>query len=127
MKILLSIRPEYCDTILSGDKIYEFRRTIFRRNDVKKVYLYCNSNIKRILGSFEVGGILEGTPTTIWNKCHKQAGISKKKFFEYFKGSKKAYAIKIRKAHRLKIPVNPYKAIDGFVHPQSFYYIQRIR
>lgn len=31
MKAMLSIKPEYVERILSGEKTYEFRRTIFRR------------------------------------------------------------------------------------------------
>lgn len=56
MNVLLSIKPKYVDEILSGAKRYEFRRVIFRKS-VETIYIYCNSSVKRIVGSFTVGGI----------------------------------------------------------------------
>ncbi|OGJ49064.1 hypothetical protein A2335_01790 [Candidatus Peregrinibacteria bacterium RIFOXYB2_FULL_32_7] len=126
MNVLLSIRPKYCEALLSGEKKYEFRRTIFKNNDVKKVYLYCNSDIKKIVGSFEIKNVLIGSPKDIWNKCKKYAGIKRKDFFEYFKGTNTAYAIKVKKTRKLKRPINPYATMKNFVAPQSFYYISSV-
>jgi type I restriction enzyme S subunit len=126
MHVLLSIRPKYCEAILTGKKKYEFRRTIFKNNDVKKIYLYRNSDIKRIVGSFLISHILMGSPKEIWEKCKKQSGITKREFFDYFKGSDIAYAIRIKKTHKLKRSIDPYTKVKNFVPPQSFHYIKSI-
>lgn len=43
MKAMLSIKPEYVDRILKGEKTYEFRRRIFRRHDVDTIVIYSSS------------------------------------------------------------------------------------
>ncbi|MDI6655519.1 MAG: hypothetical protein QME59_06505 [Candidatus Hydrothermarchaeota archaeon] len=121
--VLLSVEPRYAEAILSGAKKYEFRRTIFKRKDIDKVYLYSNSTTKKIVGSFKIEKILKGTPQEIWNTCYKYSGISRKDFFKYFKGSRKAFGIKIKDVHRFYAPVDPYLIVDNFKPPQSFYYI----
>ncbi len=123
MNVLLSVEPKYAEAILSGIKKYEFRRTIFRRKGINRVYLYSNSSIRKIVGSFTIEKILEGTPKEIWETCNGWGGIPEKDFFRYFKGSRKAYGIKIKNTRRFRRPIDPYSIIDNFTPPQSFYYI----
>jgi len=120
MNILLSIKPEYASSILSGMKKYEFRRRLFRHN-IERVYIYSG---KKIVGSFQIGSIIEGNPQAIWIKCKDYAGISKQDYFKYFEGSRKAYAIEIKNAKIFKEPINPYTVLRNFTPPQSFQYIQ---
>lgn len=127
MDVLLSVEPKYAKAILSGTKKYEFRRTIFKRNDINRVYMYSNSTVKKIVGSFGIDRIIEDTPQEIWTMCRKYGGISEEDFFRYYKGSKKAFAIKIKKVHRFHKPKDPYSLIDGFTPPQSFYYISGLK
>ncbi len=42
VKALLSVKPEYAEKILSGEKIYEFRRRIFKRKDVDILRHLCD-------------------------------------------------------------------------------------
>jgi len=44
--VLLSVKPEYAEKILDGKKKYEFRRAIFKRNDIEKIYIYSSSPIR---------------------------------------------------------------------------------
>jgi predicted transcriptional regulator len=125
MNVLLSIDPSYAEAILSGAKRYEFRRKIFKRKDIYFVYLYANSTVKRIVGSFQIRGIIEGLPKDIWKRCHAHSGISRKKFFEYFGCSKKAYCIKVGKVIRFHPPIDPHMIIRDFTPPQSFSYISK--
>ncbi len=123
MDVLLSIKPKYAEAIFSGSKRYEFRRTIFKREDIEKVYIYSNSSVRKIVGSFEIGEILKGTPQEIWETCHKYGGISKKDFFKYFEGSQKAFGIKIKNTCWFSEPIDPSSSLENFTPPQSFYYI----
>lgn len=54
MRVLLSINPQYADKIFSGEKIYEYRRNIFKNTDVKIVLVYATSPIKKIIGEFYI-------------------------------------------------------------------------
>ena len=51
MELLLSIRPEFVEKIISHEKKYEFRKRIFRKN-VDKIFIYSSSPEKKIIGYF---------------------------------------------------------------------------
>ena len=36
MKVLLSIKPEYVDKIFSGEKRYEYRKSMFKNKNIDK-------------------------------------------------------------------------------------------
>ena len=122
MKILLSIRPEFVDKIFDRTKRYEFRKSLFKRNDVTRVIIYASSPIKRIVGEFEIESILSGDVDSIWEQTKHYSGITKEFYYSYFHKKKTANAIKIGKIIKYK------KAKDlSFYHinqaPQSFCYI----
>ncbi len=122
MNVLLSVKPKYAEKILEGGKKYEFRRSIFRRNDVEKVYIYSSSPVSKIIAVFEIERILKDSPKEIWKQCQKYAGISKKDFFAYFKNSEVAFAIEIGGVDSFHEPIDPF-IIENFKPPQSFYYV----
>lgn len=123
MNVLLSVKPMYAEKIIEGKKKYEFRRSIFKRNDIEKVYIYSTSPVSKIIASFEIDKILSDSPKKIWKICQKYAGISKTDFFAYFKNSNVAYAIEIGKIDSYQDPIDPYHIVEDFKPPQSFYYV----
>jgi len=122
MNVLLSIKPKYANAILNGEKEYEFRKVIFRDRNIEKVYIYSSSPVKKIVGVFIVGDIIEDHPKRIWKKCQNKSGIDKEDFFTYFNGSEKGYAIKIEDLEQIDNPINPRNIFQNFVPPQSFCY-----
>jgi predicted transcriptional regulator len=124
MNVLLSINPKFVEAIADGTKRYEFRRTIFRRRDVERVFIYCTSPVQRIIGAFQIGRILEDTPSRLWAELKSLSGLSKRDYLEYFHGSRKAYAIEIRDFYAYDEPLDPREMDPGFVPPQSFAYIE---
>ena len=40
MNVILSIKPQFCKLIFDGVKRYEYRKRVFKRNDIDKVYVY---------------------------------------------------------------------------------------
>jgi len=122
MNVLLSVKPKYAEKILAGEKKYEFRRSIFRRNNINKVYIYSSSPVSKIIAAFGIEKILKDSPEIIWTLCQKSAGISKKDFFIYFKNSEAAYAIKIENVEVFENPIDPFCEFKNFKPPQSFYY-----
>jgi type I restriction enzyme S subunit len=123
MNVLLSVKPKYAEEILSGRKKYEFRKSIFKKQNIEKVYIYSSSPVSKIVAAFEIEQILKGSPEKIWELCHKSAGISKNDFFAYFKNSDVAYAIKIGNIDNFLNPIDPCRIIENFKPPQSFYYV----
>lgn len=124
MKAMLSIKPEYVEKILSGEKRYEFRRRVFKRMDVDTIVIYSTSPQQRIVAEVGVVDILESDPIDIWKKTHDKAGISYKAFMAYFDGVNVAYAIELGLVKRYPRPrlLSSYAEVSA--PPQSFVYVR---
>ena len=122
MKVLLSIKPEYAEKILHGKKKYEFRRTIFKNEEVSKIVIYATSPIKKIIGEFEIEDILTLNTYDLWEKTMKYSGINKEFYDDYFSGKEEGHAIKIRKPKRYSkyMDLCDYDIKQA---PQSFVYL----
>lgn len=124
MKALFSIKPEYVNRILSGEKKYEFRRRIFKRQDIDKIVIYSTLPEGAIVAEASIISILQANPDTIWEQTHEYGGISKSDFMHYFEGSTCAYAIKLGMINRFSTPVQLADYSRKINHPpQSFAYI----
>ena len=122
MRILLSIKPEFAEQIFDGTKRFEFRRSIFARDDVDVVVVYASAPIGKVIGEFKIGRILSDRPTLLWKRTTPYAGISKKRFFEYFSGKSIGYAIEIDNYELYDRPLPLYESF-GCTPPQSFAYV----
>ena len=122
MKVLLSIKPEFANKIFEGSKKFEFRKVIFKNESVKKVIVYASSPIQKVIGEFEIDGILREEPNDLWNKTKGESGISEAFFFEYFINRTVGYAIGIKNVKKYKIPKCIKTDFKAFP-PQSFVYV----
>lgn len=120
-QLLLSINPEYVESILKGKKLYEYRK--FRcRNDVDKIIIYATAPQKQIVGEVEIANILEGSPIDIWEKTKEYSGITYNFFSKYYEGKRKAFAYQLK---NLVVYDKPLTLNDiGVSHaPQSYMYV----
>lgn len=125
MNVILSIKPEFVEKILSGVKKYEYRKVAFKR-PVSRVYIYSSSPVKRIVAEFMLDTVLSDSPIKIWEKTKDFSGIEKKYFFEYFGDREQAFALKIKNLHIYNQMYNPYEILPNFIAPQSYCYIDKI-
>ena len=88
MKVLLSIKPKFVESIIKGNKKYEYRKAIFKKN-VDTVVIYKTTPFCKIIGEFEIDGILYDTPENIWQITQEFAGITQDYFDKYFYNRKK--------------------------------------
>ncbi|MFQ6371941.1 ASCH domain-containing protein [Shewanella sp. YIC-542] len=123
MKALLSIKPEFVDKIFSGEKLFEYRKAIFKRPEVKSVVIYSTMPEGKIVGEFKIGNILAKCPEELWEETKEASGIEKEFFDEYFVNRKVAYAIEIKELTRYSQPIDPYENDVDFKAPQSFKYL----
>ncbi len=124
MDVLLSIKPKFAELIINGRKKYEFRKVIFSKKYVKRVYIYSTSPIKKIVGAFMINNIIEDHPCALWNRLKDGAGISEDEFFDYFKNKEVGFALEIADVVTFENPIDPKSIIPDFVPPQSFCYIE---
>lgn len=125
MNVLLSIKPEFSEKILSGDKRYEFRKTKFSDpSEVKTAYMYASSPVQEIVGAFTVGEVEEETPQSLWGKFGDDSGMTEQsRFMDYFGDSDTGYAIEVRDPTRIAQSVDPRTFIEDFRPPVSFQYV----
>ena len=119
--ILLSINPEYVERILAGSKKYEFRKRLANKA-VGKILMYSTAPIMKVVGEVQIIETISASPTALWERTKKFAGISRDKYREYFKGCKVAYAYQLGQVIRY----DPPKELRDFnisLPPQSFIYL----
>ncbi|WP_392551431.1 ASCH domain-containing protein [Orbus wheelerorum] len=122
MKVLLSIKPEYAELILSGKKKFEFRKGIFKR-PVKTVVIYATLPVGKIIGEFDIDEVIFRDTETLWQETKKHAGISKVFFDSYFNNRNKGFAIKVKNPKRYENPMTFKDFLPNSIPPQSYRYI----
>lgn len=120
--LLLSIKPEYVEKILQGEKRFEYRKRL-AKEDVSYIYVYSTAPSMKVVASVHIEGHLSDSPTALWEKTKAAAGISRAKFRDYFRGCKTAYAYKLGKVEVFESPKN-LSDFGVAVAPQSFVYIK---
>lgn len=123
MKVLLSIKPEFAEKIFSGEKKFEFRRSIFKDKSIKTVLVYASAPVQKVIGQFEIEQIVCQDLETLWTTTRDAAGITYEYFASYFQGKHKGFAIQI-KSHRRFKPAQCIKKDFNLIPPQSFVYVR---
>ena len=121
--VILSIQPTFCQSIFDGKKVYEYRKRIFKRTDVDKVYIYASKPICKIVGYFTIAAMIEESPNNMWKTTHEGSGISKEFFDAYFSGCDMAHAIAIGEVVKFDTPIDPKEVIKNFTAPQNYMYV----
>lgn len=122
--ILLSIHPEYVAKIKDGLKRFEFRKRIPCKSIANGyVAIYCTSPVCKVVGCFNVGRVLVGSPNEIWAQTSSYAGVSKSEFDRYFLGRTTAFALSIEQTRWLRTPMPLCRLRKPDVAPQSFVYL----
>jgi len=121
----LSIKPEFAEKIFAGSKRYEFRRALFKSQHVSRVVVYASSPVQRVIGEFEIEGILALSKSELWKRTKEFAGIEKKYFDNYFSDRSMAYAIQVKRAYLYSVPLKLANVCDAKSPPQSFMYLKQ--
>ncbi len=121
-EILLSIHPEYVSRILKGTKKFEYRRRIPKKK-ISKIIIYSTHPEMKVVGEVEVLGILELNKSQLWEETKMFSGITQKKYREYFKDRKVAFAYELGEVTRY-YPDKKLSDYDINYPPQSFVYLK---
>ena len=118
MNLIISIKPEFVSRILSGEKKYEFRRRIYKK-EVDKIYIYQTLPDAGIVAYFTPGEIIKDTPQNLWDNFKDVSGTTEEHLLGYLHDKNEAYAIEITDLVILDEPFIP----DDIQAPQSYKYI----
>lgn len=129
--VVFSIKPEYSQKIVTGEKTIELRRRFpISVPAGTTALIYETSPTRALSGIAEIGKVYRFSPTEIWKNFRDQACITRKDFDAYFDGINFAFAIELRHGRPLQRPLelNELRERFGFEPPQSFLYAtQRMR
>lgn len=120
-KMLLSIKPEYVNKIVSGKKKYEFRK-FHCREGIDTIVIYATAPMKKVIGEVALLNIIEGDIEYVWHETREFGGILKKDYKAYYKEREVAIAYQLGE-------VTVYDEAIGLKDfgldyvPQSFAYI----
>ena len=123
MKVLLSIKPEFVEKIINGEKKYEYRKRIFKK-EVEKIVVYSTMPVGKIVCELKIEEVINDSPEKIWVQTSKYSGVNEDFFMKYFSDRNNGYALKISEVHTFDEPIDPREKFDNFVAPQSFKYIE---
>ena len=122
MNALMSIRPEFTDRIISGEKLYEFRKSIFKE-DVDRIFIYATAPRREIVGYFTPSKIIADSPEKLWDCCSEVSGISEMDFFKYYENKTEGFAIGIGNLNVFENPID-MSQYPEFHPPQSYLYVE---
>ncbi|MCG8317099.1 MAG: ASCH domain-containing protein [Pseudomonadales bacterium] len=124
--VLMSIKPEYANKILSGEKSVELRR--FFPADIAEnslLFIYSSSPDKAIIGFVRIKNVHKLPVMDIWRKYRDQACIDYKKFRSYFSGKKEGYVLSVSQPTKFERPIEreEIESRHRFYPPQSYKYL----
>ena len=121
----MSIKPEFVKKIFSGDKKFEYRKSIFKNPKVNTIVIYVTKPCGNVVGEFSINKILCDIPQKIWKDTRTFSGVDEEFFNAYCNNREKVYAIEIGDVVQYKHPLS-LQEFDKNIKtpPQSFRYLQ---
>jgi predicted transcriptional regulator len=123
MNVILSIKPQYANAIMRGEKKVEFRKSSFKQK-INKVFIYSSAPEQRIIGYFTIETIISNSPKKLWDEFNPVGSIDRESFFDYFANKDVGFSIVIKKVNKFKKAIDPKMIIQNFVPPQSYMYCE---
>lgn len=118
--IILSIKPNFAESILNGSKRFEFRKVECRRS-IDHIVIYATAPLSKVIGEVDVIETLIDTPDALWLLSEGYAGIDRDSFERYFGNRKSGIAFKLCNPKKFSIgkDLEEYGLTQP---PQSFVY-----
>ena len=119
---LISVHPEHAYSIISGRKMYEYRKVLPKR-DISFLVLYCTAPVKKIIAIVEVKDRLVDSLLDVWKTTSHRSGISYSSFSDYYSGKQHASAFVLGNVYPMDSPMELSDLPGRKTSPRSFYYL----
>jgi len=119
----MSLRPEYAELFLRGEKWVEFRRRFSRRHVGATAVFYVSSPARKLAFAAKIARVNHAPVDTLWSDYASAGGVPKETFDSYFDGLQHGYAIEVKNVKPLPRCISLTEAKDkwpAFGPPQSF-------
>jgi predicted transcriptional regulator len=128
--LLLSIRPQYVEKILSGQKLVELRKRKPRSQPADWLAIYECAPTMALVAIAQVADVDVCSPRCLWGNVKTVAGVTKKEFDAYFENADQAVGIRLAQVVELARPILLAElriAWPKFNPPQGFIYLSEER
>jgi predicted transcriptional regulator len=104
--LLVSMKPQYAERILSGVKIIEIRKKFSAKWIGCKAVLYSSSPQQALVGEATVRSVSSGTPGDVWAKFQSGLGCTSSEFSKYVGPAQVVSAIELDDVFPYKEPIS---------------------
>lgn len=124
----MSLKPEFAQAFLRGEKTVEFRRRFSRRHVGRVVLFYVSKPVGAFAFKGRIENITRGLKEDLWATYNQLGGIGKDRFDAYFADIEYGYALEIGEVQPLRFPISAgaaKSACSQLTPAQSFKVLKR--
>lgn len=125
--MLLSVRPNYAESILAGTKRAEIRRQRPGTPPGTPVIIYATKPVAAVIGTARIEQVLAGSPSDLWDQHNDDMDVTESAYDEYLSGVDIAYVLMLTQVHRLTAPLSldEMRRTSAFQPPRSYRYMSQ--
>ncbi len=126
--IIISIKPEYAQKIISGEKQVEIRRSFNAKLKGCKAAIYSSKPKQELNGFVTLDKIEKDKPENIWRKYKDKIACTEQDYLAYTKDTEQIFSIHLKNFEKYigSIPLSQlsYLLDDNLRPPQSYYLLK---
>lgn len=120
---ILSLKPQYAELILSGEKTVELRNRAVRMEPGTVIWIYATMPVGGIVALAELDSVVHDTPAEIWIRYEREMCIDRDHFDSYINNKGAVSALILSSVRELKqsMTLDWIRRSTGSFHPPQFY------
>lgn len=122
-QVIISLKPEYGELVLSGSKTVELRNRVVRIESGTTLWIYVTRPVGKIVAQARVRSVVYDSPPAIWTRYCEQMCIDQEGFADYVGGRDQVSALVLEDVRKMDTPitVGSIRRVVGAFHPPQFY------
>ena len=122
-QVIISLKPQYAELILSGEKTVELRNRVVRMEPGTVIWIYATMPVGGIVALAELDSVVHDTPAEIWFRYEKEMCIDRAHFDSYIDNRESVSALKLSSVRKLKhsMTLDWIRRSIGSFQPPQFY------
>lgn len=120
---ILSLKPQYAELILSGEKTVELRNRVIRMEPGTVIWIYATKPVGGIVALAKLDSVVHDTPAEIWVRFEREMCIDRAHFDSYIDNRESVSALVLSSVHKLKrsLTLDWIRRSIGSFQPPQFY------
>ena len=121
---IISLKPQYAELILSGEKTVELRNRVVRMEPGTVIWIYATKPVGGIVALAELDSVVHGNPAEIWVRYEREMCIDRDHFDSYINNRESVSALILSSVRTLKrsVTLDWIRRSIGSFQPPQFYY-----